>query len=79
MQIFNKQFEDLLEDQKNYFIPASELAMRIKKNIVSIVLGRYRPFYGYYSEVSFATNKEKYIKCKPDDIIGMIQTLFTAC
>ena len=77
---FNKEFEDIYETQKKYYIPAeqAELAEILRQDNSIYINGQYRRFYDTYSRLNFATNREKYIKYSPEDLGNKIRDFFSA-
>ncbi|CAF0945163.1 unnamed protein product, partial [Brachionus calyciflorus] len=70
---FNKEFEDIYEAQKRYYIPVeqNELADEIRQDNVLYVGSQYQKFYNIYSKINFATNKDKYVKYTPEALNAM--------
>ena len=77
---FNKEFEDIYETQKKYYIPAeqAELAKMLREDNTIYICGQYKRFYDTYGSIGFATNKNKYVKYEPDVLAARIREFFTA-
>ena len=77
---FNKEFEEIYEAQKKYYIPAeqAELAKMIREDNTLYIIGQYKRFYDAYGSINFATNKSKYVKYAPDELGARIREFFTA-
>ena len=77
---FNKEFEDIYETQKRYYIPAeqAELAKMLREDNSIYIIGQYKRFYDLYGSIGFATNKSKYVKYEPDVLGARIREFFTA-
>jgi len=77
---FNKEFEDIYETQKKYYIPAeqAELAKMLREDNTIYIIGQYKRFYDLYGSIGFATNRNKYVKYEPDVLAARIREFFTA-
>jgi len=67
---FNKEFEDIYETQKMYYIPAEqfELAKELIVDNDFYISSQYKQFFESFARMNFATNKEKYVKYTPEDL-----------
>jgi exocyst complex protein 7 len=77
---FNKEFEEIYETQKKYYIPAeqAELAKMLREDNTVYIISQYKRFYDVYGAIGFATNKNKYVKYEPDVLAARIREFFTA-
>jgi exocyst complex protein 7 len=77
---FNSEFESNYLKQKEYYIPVeqADLAKMLREDNIVYAVGQYKRFYETYSRMNFATNKEKYVKYKPEALSAMIREFFTA-
>ncbi|RNA04662.1 exocyst complex component 7 [Brachionus plicatilis] len=77
---FNKEFEEIYEAQKRYYIPGEQhdLAEEIRQDNVLYVGLQYQKFFEMYSRYNFATNRDKYVKYTPDALNAMLREFFTA-
>jgi hypothetical protein len=77
---FNKEFEDIYEAQKSYYIPneQKDLAQMLREDNSLYIVGQYKKFYDVYSRLNFATNKDKYVKYSPELLGARIREFFTA-
>lgn len=80
MKGFNKEFEEIYESQKKFYIPSEqvELAESLRQDNRIYIISQYKRFYDTYSRLNFATNREKYIKYTPDDLANKIREFFSA-
>lgn len=77
---FNKEFEDIYEAQKHYYIPneQAELAQMLRQDNILYIVTQYKRFYDVYSKYNFATNREKYIKYTPELLEARMREFFSA-
>lgn len=77
---FNKEFEEIYESQKKFYIPSeqSELAEILRQDNTIYIISQYKRFYETYSRIQFATNREKYVKYTPEDLTERIREFFSA-
>jgi phage antirepressor YoqD-like protein len=77
---FNKEFEQLHETQKSYYIPVeqADLAKILREDNCLYIVTQYKRFYDSYSNLNFATNKDKYVKYTPEALGAHIREFFTA-
>lgn len=77
---FNKEFEEIYETQKKFYIPAEqiELAEILRQDNTIYIISQYKRFYDTYSKINFATNREKYIKYSPEELSAKIKEFFSA-
>lgn len=77
---FNKEFEELYEAQKKYYIPneQADLAQMLREDNCLYIVGQYKKFYDVYARLNFATNKDKYVKYSPELLGARIREFFTA-
>ena len=68
--------EELVIIQGKYYIPSNEFANKLREESINYILKRYKPFHETYSNVNFSTNKEKYIKYKPEDVAHKLKNIF---
>ena len=80
MKGFNKEFEDIYETQIRYYIPSeqSELADMMRQDNILYVNSQYKKFYETYSNLNFATNKDKYVKYSPELLAARMREFFNA-
>jgi exocyst complex protein 7 len=76
---FNKEFEEIYERQKRYYIPAeqSELAQILRQDNDIYIVTQYKKFYDAYSNLDFATNKDKYVRYSPELLSARLREFFT--
>jgi hypothetical protein len=67
-----------METQKKYIIPSNELAEQLREENNSYIVTRYKRFYDTYSRLNFTSNREKYIKYKPEELSLRLKEFFTA-
>lgn len=77
---FNKEFDDIYETQKKYYIPSEqvELAQMIRQDNMVYIVTQYKRFYDIYSKVNFATNREKYLRYTPELLGARMREFFSA-
>ena len=77
---FNKEFEEIYETQKRYYIPVeqADLAKMLREDNCVYIIGQYKKFYDTYSKLNFATHREKYVKYSPELLAVRIREFFTA-
>ena len=78
---FNKEFDDIYETQKRYYIPAeqNELARELIVDNYFFISSQYKQFYETYARLNFATNKDKYVRYTPENLKSRFQEFFSAC
>ena len=79
-QSFNKEFEEIYEKQKNYYIPGeqADLAKMLRDDNMVYVVGQYKRFYDTYASLDFASNRAKYVKYTPEMLSARIREFFSA-
>jgi exocyst complex protein 7 len=77
---FNKEFEEIYDTQKRYYIPVeqADLAKMLREDNIVYIIGQYKRFYDAYSRLNFATNRDKYIKYAPEVLAARLREFFTA-
>lgn len=77
---FNKEFEEIYESQKKFYIPSEqvELAEILRQDNTIYIISQYKRFYDTYARLQFATNREKYVKYTPDELASKIREFFSA-
>ncbi len=77
---FNKEFEEIYESQKKFYIPSeqAELAEILRQDNIIYIISQYKRFYETYAKINFATNREKYVKYTPDELTAMMRGFFSA-
>lgn len=77
---FNKEFEEIYETQKRFYIPAeqTELAEILRQDNTIYIISQYKRFYDTYARLNFATNRDKYVKYAPEELAAKIREFFSA-
>jgi len=77
---FNKEFEEIYETQKKFYIPSeqAELAEILRQDNIIYIISQYKRFYSTYSKMNFASNREKYVKYTPEELTVMMREFFSA-
>ncbi len=77
---FNKEFEEIYETQKKFYIPSeqAELAEILRQDNIIYIVSQYKRFYSTFSKMNFATNREKYVKYTPEELTVMMREFFSA-
>ena len=77
---FNKEFEEIYETQKQYYIPSeqNDLAEMLRQDNAIYIISQYKRFYDRYERLNFATNRDKYIKYTPELLTAKMNEFFNA-
>jgi hypothetical protein len=59
-------------------VEQADLAKMVRQDNSVYIIGQYKRFYDAYAKLNFATNREKYVKYKPEELDARMREFFTA-
>lgn len=75
-RVLNEQLQRLQEQLPTWIIPDSELRALMQEQLRRQVVSPYGKLWSRFSQSSFTTNREKYLKHTPEQLQAALQGFF---